>query len=471
MRKTHGGDAAGISITPIAATTTLKFLRTANNNNNNNNETNKANRDNMLGPTNTDPRLATENSCATTTAAAQYQHYHSNDNCDKTTYHGNNSNNKSIQQHDMLSLKDNDNNIALQMKSRGNGNQHTGSLTQHQTIQQTSRLEGFNQQQHNNKKHASTPHMKHATATDQHTANNDKTTMESHKTHSAHTPPSTAAAAATTLRSNATANSSNSNSSSSTINTSNASTIATTKPPASFHIKSLIASASPNISNSSNCAASAKSSSLSLLNVFFFLICLSSLAFSLYANIRQTHSEHSLRHLRLIDERLEDMEMQLRLQQQQLQQFSADMELQRKRLSQTMFTNAADTEATDDDDEEVDGDEIDEEFDGNPEDSMSVLDNAGDYAVADVIPPFGRRNRGLNSVLNLDNSKDVNQAVRLLTRQVGELHRLRRGNPQQTPISEQARSGPKATLPWKQDDHLSFKGANNPACHITQYLC
>lgn len=52
-------------------------------------------------------------------------------------------------------------------------------------------------------------------------------------------------------------------------------------------------------------------SSATFLNIFFYLMCISALGLSLYANYRQTHVEERIRHLRHLDDRLTALEAQL----------------------------------------------------------------------------------------------------------------------------------------------------------------
>ncbi|KAL9899287.1 collagen alpha chain CG42342 isoform 7-T7 [Glossina fuscipes fuscipes] len=160
-----------------------------------------------------------------------------------------------------------------------------------------------------------------------------------------------------------------------------------------FPMKSLMAltSASGGNDSSGGCSLAGKTP-LSLLNLFFYVMCVTSLAFSLYCNVRQTRqSEHNLRHLHLLDERITDIELQLQQHTQQLRQASE-------------FDDPEDNDDEDDDDVAANVD------DGGRNDLVDVADN-------------DRKNL---HILHLENAKDVTQAVRLLTRQVTELHRLRR---------------------------------------------
>lgn len=372
-----------------------------------------SNTNNMLGLTsNTNPASVecagtTEDTSASCSASqktralgALYQHYHSNDNSDKPnttkTYHSNsNSTSKMSQQQRTPAKAAEDSNSssssslsALGMSGSSLSQQMSNAQQNSRTIsQQTSRLEGFN---HQHESPAPT------------SASVSASSSASHNTRTQNQAPPTANNTTPATNRNHTTSSTSRSSASATIE----------KPPASFHLKALLNSASK--SSDSSSSSSAKSASLSLLHLFFFLICLSSVGLSLYGHIRQTHTEHSLRHFRLLDERLDDMEMQLRLQQQQLQQITADIQQQR-------YTSQSLLRRNDDEDMDADADDdIDDEF----EDASNS--NNSDYPVAEAASYGGLRERGLNSVLHLDNTKDVTQAVRLLTRQVGELHRLRR---------------------------------------------
>lgn len=135
-------------------------------------------------------------------------------------------------------------------------------------------------------------------------------------------------------------------------------------------------------------------------------MCVTSLGFSLYCNVRQTHTERTLRHLREFDERLMDLEMQLQMQQQQLQHVSHTLTKQREQLIRN------------NEEDEVDDDDADDDYDNSETDTINM-----DYTSRALSASNGAGN--LN-ILHLKDAKDVTQAVRLLTRQVGELHRLRR---------------------------------------------
>ncbi|XP_055381364.1 collagen alpha chain CG42342-like [Condylostylus longicornis] len=50
---------------------------------------------------------------------------------------------------------------------------------------------------------------------------------------------------------------------------------------------------------------------VSLFNLIFYVMCISSVGFSLYANIRQTHYEDRLRHLRHLDDRITILETKI----------------------------------------------------------------------------------------------------------------------------------------------------------------
>lgn len=57
---------------------------------------------------------------------------------------------------------------------------------------------------------------------------------------------------------------------------------------------------------------------VSLFNLLFYVLCISALGFSLYANLRQIHNEDKLRHFRHMDDRISILESKL----QQILQFS-----------------------------------------------------------------------------------------------------------------------------------------------------
>lgn len=50
---------------------------------------------------------------------------------------------------------------------------------------------------------------------------------------------------------------------------------------------------------------------VSLFNLLFYVLCISALGFSLYANLRQIHNEDKLRHFRHLDDRIADLESKL----------------------------------------------------------------------------------------------------------------------------------------------------------------
>lgn len=50
---------------------------------------------------------------------------------------------------------------------------------------------------------------------------------------------------------------------------------------------------------------------VSLFNLIFYVLCISALGFSLYANLRQIHNEDKLRHLRHLDDRISILESKM----------------------------------------------------------------------------------------------------------------------------------------------------------------
>ncbi|XP_037944001.1 GATA zinc finger domain-containing protein 10-like [Teleopsis dalmanni] len=128
--------------------------------------------------------------------------------------------------------------------------------------------------------------------------------------------------------------------------------------------------------------------SVSLFHLCFYVMCVGSFGFSLYCLVRQSHADERLRHLRQLDDRIDFIE----LQQQQLQ----------LQLQQLTTIHVADTNNN-----------------YNYNNNNKYDDN--------MLPPQQFQETEQSENLHTPQPAVISaQAMRLLTRQVGDLQRLRR---------------------------------------------